>query len=172
MQMGLTRISLSNAPQAGTGATSYYGSFYDTTRQTISSPYAISQIQLNTTVFSQNIQIASGTQIVFDYAGKYNVEFSLQLQNISGQEQEFYLWLDYLGSAVANSASVITVPKQHALGDGFIVAAWNFYVDVNAGDNVELVWTASDTNVRIEPVVPPVVQIPSIPSVIVTVSKI
>ena len=171
MQAGLTRISLSNAPQTGV-SNSYYGSFYDTTRQTIGAPYAIAQIELNTTVFNQNIQIASGTQIVFDYAGKYNIEFSLQLQNLSNQEQDFYLWLDYLGSAVSNSASVVSVPKQHAGGDGFLVPAWNFYVNVNAGDNVELVWTASSTQVRIEPVTPPVPQIPSIPSVIVTVSKI
>lgn len=170
--MGLTRISLSNAPQAGAGAVSYYGSFYDTTPQTIVSPYAVAQVELNTTVFSQNIQIASGTQIVFDYAGKYNVEFSLQLTNFGSQEHQFYLWLDYLGSAVSNSASVITVPKQHAGGNGHIVAAWNFYVDVNAGDNIELVWTADSTNVSIEAITPPVPQIPAIPSVILTVSSI
>ena len=172
MEVGLTRISLSNAPQTGSVASVDYGSFYDITPQTIPAPYSVAQVQIGNTVFNNNIQIASGTQIVFDNAGKYNVEFSLQVTNTSAQERQFYLWLDYLSSPVANSASVITIPKQHAGGNGHVVAAWNFYVDVNAGDNVELMWTSDSILVKLEAITPPVPSIPTIPSVIVTVSSL
>jgi len=170
--MGLTRISLSNAPQTGAGAASYYGSFFDTTAQTILSPLAETLITYNNTVFNNGVSIASGSQIVFNNAGKYNIEFSLQLVNKNGQEREFYLWLKYLSNPVAWSASVITVPKQHALGNGHLVPSWNFFVDVNAGDNCELAWTATSTQVSIEKLTPPAGYIPNIPSVILTVNKI
>jgi hypothetical protein len=160
-------------PQTSSSSSPDYGSFYDTTIQTIPFAYIGAQVQLNTTVLTNNIQISSGTQIVFNNAGKYNLEFSLQVTNLDSQEHQFYLWYDYLGTAVSNSASVITIPKQHGGGNGQHVAAWNFYIDVlNAGDNVELVWTSDSTLVTLETISPPAPSIPQIPSVIVTVSSL
>lgn len=159
-------------PSTVTSTQAVYGSFYDTTAQSINAPLAETLITYNQTVLSQGVSIQSGSQIVFNSAGVYNIQFSLQLVNKNGQEREFYLWLKQNSNPVAWSASVVTVPRQHALGDGHLVPAWNFLVDVNAGDNCELAWTATNTLVTIEKLTPPAGYIPNIPSVILTVEKI
>ena len=59
-----------------------------------------------------------------------------------------------------------------ALAD--LVAAWNFFQNLNANDYVEIMWSSTDTNLLINwtaATTTPVVK-PSIPSIILTVQQI
>ena len=54
---------------------------------------------------------------------------------------------------------------------GYLVAAWNFFVDINAGDWIELCWATSDISIEIESTISASVY-PSIPSLIITTNKV
>lgn len=172
MQMGLTRISLSNSPQAGAGAVAYYGNFYDNTRQAVVTPLNTQIVSIGNTFLSNGVSIGSGTDIVFANAGVYSVQFRLQIENLNSQEKTIYYYLNYMGSALANSATVLTAPRTHTGGSGWVSAIGQYILNVNAGDNVQIVWTADDLNIRIEPLTSPAAPIPQSAAVVVCVSKL
>lgn len=172
MQVGLTRISLSNAPQAGTGAVAYYGNFYDNTRQAVVTPLSTQFVNIGNTFLSNGVTIGSGTDIIFANAGVYSVQFRLQIENLSPQEHTAYYYLNYMGVALANTSTVLTIPRQHTGGSGWVTAIGQYTLNVNAGDNVQIVWTADNGNVRIEPLASPTPPVPQSAAVVVNVSKI
>lgn len=153
-----------------------HGSFYSIQSQTATANTATT-ITLNQTVaddtldFSiENDGAARPTEITAAYTGKYNIQFSLQLQNTDTTQHEVDIWFRVNGTDVPNSNTTITVPaRKNASIFGFAVAAWNFFVTLNAGDYAELVWAPSSTLVTI-PYNAAVALHPATPSVIVTVS--
>lgn len=107
-----------------------------------------------------------------DYAGIYNYQFSVQLRNTNTQIHSAWIWLRVNGVDVAGTGSKFDVTSSHGGIDGFVIAAANFYVSLNAGDYVEM-WAAVDntavsfdaTGAQTSPFV-----MPSIPSVVATLS--
>ena len=106
------------------------------------------------------------------YAGIYNYQFSVQLRNTNTQIHSAWIWLRVNGVDVAGTGSKFDVTSSHGGIDGFVIAACNFYVSLNAGDYVEM-WAATDnaavsfdaTGAQTSPFV-----MPSIPSVVATLS--
>lgn len=151
----------------------YYLYAYDTTTQSIATPFTFVSVNINTVVFSNGITINNGSEITFQYPGKYNIQFSLQLTNINQQLHDFYLYLQQATTPVPNSTSVITVYPTHGGFAGHNIAAWNFFVDVTTPNEFfELIWGQNDKDVKIEYIATPAVGIPASPSVILTVSQI
>ena len=105
-------------------------------------------------------------------AGIYNYQFSVQWKNTDSQAHDSWIWLRKNGADVTGTASQFTVPSKHGAVDGFLIAAANFYVDLNAGDYVEL-WAAVN-NVAVSMVAAPAqtspFAMPSIPSIVATLS--
>jgi hypothetical protein len=107
-----------------------------------------------------------------DYAGIYNYQFSVQLRNTNTQIHSAWIWLRVNSTDVTGTASKFDVTSSHGGVDGFNIAAANFYVQLNAGDYVEM-WAAVDntaisfdaTGAQTSPFV-----MPSIPSVVATLS--
>ena len=126
-----------------------YGSFYDIADQTADEDEA-TVIDLGETDIANGISIADGSKITVTRTGTYNLQFSAQLANDGGQEQNVSFWLAKQGSSIAATNSDVTVPKSHAGGDGHAVAAWNWFVQLNAGQYVELMWSTPSTNITIE----------------------
>ena len=150
-----------------------YGSFFDTTTQSIGSTASVYAVAINTTDISYNVSVASGSQLTVARAGIYDLQFSLQLQNTDAAEQEAFIWIRKNGADVADSATTITIPKKHGSTNGAAVAAWNFVISLQNNEYVQLYWAASSTTVFMPTVAAsssPV--IPRIPSVIVTVTEV
>ena len=124
-----------------------YGSFYDTTDQTaavINTAYAMT---FNTTDITNGVTIGTPTSRV--YVDTHNV----------------WVWLRKNGTNVANSATTLRLQGNNAE----TVAAWNFLLDMNAGDYFELMWEVSDLAVSLFADPASAVH-PAIPSVILTVT--
>lgn len=143
-----------------------HGSFYDTTTQTaavINTAYAVT---FNATSLTKGVYIGAPTSRVYvDRLGTYNFQFSLQLIKASSNAKNVYIWYRVNGVDAAYSATVVTLAGNSAA----VVAAWNFVVEMNAGDYFELMWSTDDTGCQIT-AVSPASPAPGIPSVILTVT--
>lgn len=156
----------------GTGSFSpVYGSFYDTTTQTVASG-AVKAIELNTTDITGGVIIANNalgrrTRITVNTTGVYNIQFSAQLNRTTGgNSKQIDIWLRKNELDIPWSNTGVTMQAN----DGKIVAAWNFYVSLTAGQYAEIMWTQDDA---IEILASPAgVNYPETPSVIVTVNKV
>jgi hypothetical protein len=143
-----------------------YGSFYDTTDQTaavINTAYAMT---FNSTDLSAGVTIGTPTSRVYvDTHNVYNIQFSAQFVNTAGGTHNVWVWLRKNGTNVANSATTLRLQGNNAEE----VAAWNFLLDMNAGDYFELMWEVSDLAVSL--LADPASAVhPAIPSIILTVT--
>lgn len=146
----------------------HYGSFYDTTTQTTLG--AVKQpMTFNTTDIVNGFSITNNSRITAQYNGIYNLQFSAQIQKTQGgSSQDIYIWIRKQGVDVPDSSTKLTLANNGV----FIVAAWNFFVSLNAGQYVELMWYATDSHLELFYQANPVSTVPGIPSVIATINKI
>lgn len=143
-----------------------YGSFYDTTDQTAAAINTAYAITFNTTDLSSGVTVGSpASRIYVDRPEVYNIQFSAQIINTAGGSHDVWIWLRKNGTNVANSTGSIRIEGNNAA----IIAAWNYLLQMNAGDYFELMWEASDTAVSLHYDAASAVH-PAIPSVILTVT--
>lgn len=117
-----------------------YGSISDSTSQYITTA---SPFNFNTQDVSNGVYLSSN-KMYFRNSGNYNLQFSVQLANTDSQIQEATIWLRKNGSgSAAGTASKFSVPNKHGAVDGYLIAVANFFVDVAAGDYIELMWDAT-----------------------------
>jgi len=146
----------------------HYGAFSDTTLQTAASIDTAYGMVFNTTDSSNGVSIGSpSSRLVVDYQGVYNVQFSAQLDKTSGGAGNIYIWLRKNGTNVANTATTVAVQGTAAR----TVAAWNFIIQLEPTNYVELMWATDDTTIRILAASATSVW-PAIPSVICTVTQV
>lgn len=146
----------------------HYGSFSDTSLQTAASINTAYGMTFNTTDSSNGVSIGSPTsRLVVDYQGVYNVQFSAQLDKTSGGAGNVYIWLRKNGTNVPNTASTVAIQGTAAR----TVAAWNFIIQLEPTNYVELMWAVDDKNVRILAASATSVW-PAIPSVICTITQV
>ena len=146
----------------------HYGAFSDTTTQTAASIDTAYGMVFNTTDSSNGVSIGSPTsRLVADFQGVYNVQFSAQLDKTSGGAGNIYIWLRKNGTNVPNTATTIAIQGTAAR----TVAAWNFIIQLEPTQYVELMWATDDTSVRILAASATSVW-PAIPSVIATLTQV
>jgi len=150
-----------------------FGAFSDSTDQTAANTTTAYAITYNTTDFSKGISVVSNSQITFETAGIYNIQFSIQFANDDTQIQDVDVWFRKNGTDIANSNSKFSVPNSHGGTDGHLIAALNFYVDVVANDYIQIMWATTSTLVVIEHLAAQTTPTrPATPSVIVTANKV
>jgi hypothetical protein len=150
-----------------------YGAFQDTTDQTAASTTAAYAITLDTTDYAVGVSIVSSSQITVRSAGVYNIQFSIQFANSNVAIQDVDVWFRKNGTDVAGSNSKFSVPNSHGGTDGHLIAALNFYIQLAAGDYVQLMWSTTSTDVSLEQIPTQTTPTrPSTPSVIVTINKV
>ena len=128
----------------------------------------------NSTDVTDGVTLVSGTQLTVPVDGVYNIQFSAQFQNVENAQQDATIWFRIDGVDVTNSATQITVPARKSAGIyGYAVAAWNIFLEMTAGQYVEIVWlpTIATLNMQALPASTSPAY-PAIPSVIATVSQV
>lgn len=146
----------------------HYGAFSDTTTQeaaSINTPYAMT---FNTTDASNGVSRGSPTsRLVVTEQGVYNIQFSAQLDKKSGATGIIHIWLRKNGTDVPNTASKVAIQGTAAE----VVAAWNFIIQLEPSNYVELMWAVDDTDVVLLAASANSVW-PAVPSVICTVTQV
>ncbi len=154
---------------------SVYGSFHSEATQNADATNTRYDILTNTGVMyceqtdmSNGITMTTyGTKTTYQYPGTYNYQFSAQIDMTSGSGQHVYIWLRKNGTDIPWTASEVAVQGTTAE----TVPSWNFLLDINAGDYIELMWSATSDKVHLK-AVSPTSPVPAIPSVIVTTWRI
>ena len=166
-QFSLEDLQVGPAAQTPQLVTTRYGYFYDTTTQTAASINTAYGMTLNSVGFSRGVTIGTPTSRIYvDRPGLYNIQFSAQLDKISGGTAFIYIWLRHNGVDVDYSATQIRIQGNNAE----IVAAWNFIQLMNTGDYFELMWSTDDVDCQLLATAASA-PVPSIPSVILTVTN-
>jgi hypothetical protein len=107
-----------------------------------------------------------GSNFEVQYSGTYNIQFSVQLDQTSGAGHHIFIWFRKNGVDIPWSASEVAI--QGSLAES--IPSWNFIVDMNAGDYINIMYSVEDTSVYLKAV--PANTIPGIPSVIITMWKL
>ena len=158
--------ALQQMPPPKQHRTPRYGSFYDTTTQTAAAINTAYPMTFNTTDLSFGVTRGSPTSRIFvDRPNVYNIQFSTQLDKTSGGVGGVWIWLRKNGVNIPDSTGHIRIQGNNAE----ILAAWNYIIQLNAGDYIELMWEVDDTSVQLLAEVATGIH-PAIPSVILTVT--
>lgn len=125
-----------------------YGTFQDTTPQSIGTINTAQAITFNTTNTSNGVSRGTPTsRIVVANSGQYEFSFSLQLKTGSSSTKTVYIWIRKNGTDVAGSTREITISGNSEI----IVPSWTYQESLNAGQYIELMWAADSTNVTLTP---------------------
>jgi hypothetical protein len=119
-----------------------YAAVQRTTDKTLVANTA-TQITFNVNDFLNGCSNDGTDGIRVTYSGIYNYQFSVQFANTSTSIHEAWIWLRVNGVDVPGTGSRFSVPNKHGGVDGYLIAAANFYVEMQAGDTVEM-WSAVD----------------------------
>jgi len=130
---------------------------------------AATAVTLNTDLTGTGISVVSSTQVTLAVAGTYMFCPSIQLSNSAAADHDVTIWFRKNGTNIANSATILTVPK---VGDGgTAVFSLSFFDTVTAGQYIEIMWLPENIAVTIEHTAVGAIA-PAIPSVILPVMRI
>lgn len=111
------------------------------------SPTTIGTVLFNNTDYSNGVSASADySKVVFDVAGVYNIQISVQLLNFTTAEDNVTLWFRKNGVDIAASASIEQVNSKHGSSPGATILALNLFVDVAANDYLQLAWTSDTGN--------------------------
>ena len=127
-------------------------------------------MNFETTDISSGVSIASNSRITLANSGTYNLQFSAQVDRVSGSGTDvIYIWLKKNGTNVSNTAGAVTVTGGASAAK--VLAAWNYVVDAVANDYYELCWQSADANIVLTAIAASG-NIPLVPSIILTVTQV
>ena len=129
----------------GSSGASHAAGLYVTEAQAVPSATTALAIPYDTTDASNQISIdpTDSSKIVFDVAGYYNIQFSLQLLNAKSSIDNVTIWFRKNGVDIPNTAGVATVPLGPGTTLGASLTAWNVVTPVDAGDYIQLMMASA-----------------------------
>jgi hypothetical protein len=165
-------VNSATLKQAGGSNFSFpYAAVQRTTNLTFSANTP-TQVTFNKNDFLNGCENPGTDGIHVTIPGLYNYQFSVQWANPDTSIHTTYIWLRVNNADLAGTASKFDVPAKHGSSDGYLIVAANFYVQLNAGDYVQMYAAADSTqpymeayNAQVSPFA-----MPSIPSVVATLS--
>lgn len=168
-ERGEQGLSGHRGPTGAPGGFGAYGSFYDVQTQTNTTPGGTLAMKLRKTDMASGVSIVDDTKITVTTPGIYNIVFSAQMVKTDGGTDVVYIWLQKDGVNVPDTNGGIVLTGNNAKQ----IAAWNYFVQLNAGQSATLAWASSDAAARIlaeDDTTTPYG--PGIPSLIVTVNQV
>lgn len=148
-----------------------YGAWSDSTDQAGSTVAGVA-MTFNTQDITDSITLVNNSELTVPNTGIYDLQFSSQFKNTDNAQHEVTIWFKVNGVDLPNSATIVTVPaRKSASIFGYMVAAWNIFLNLNSSDYVEIYWLKSDAAVTMEHASSTALH-PAIPSVIVSVQQV
>ena len=134
------------------------------------------EVSVSQTVASTTITGDLPSKMTVEQPGIYDLQFSAQFVNTTNDVQEISIWFRVNGTDVPNSNSEFGIKPRKSTGTASrLVAAMNFFLELQTNDYVEIMWRVSDSGVYLEHF-PAVVasgttpDIPATPSIIATLT--
>lgn len=154
-------------PQGGALLNRPTALYYSTTDQTAAATNTAYPIAFENTYFENGMTINGGSssQITVDLPGIYNFQFSGQLLSSSGSTKTAQIWIRKNGTNIGYSAHIY----EDARNGGITEANWNFNIDLQAGDYIEMYWATDSTALSLDSTAPSA-PYPGIPSAVMAVN--
>jgi hypothetical protein len=151
-----------------------YGCFTNNTDQVSPSVGASAVVVLDTTEEASGVFLSNTSRLNVRNYGIYNVQFSLQLVNIANTPEYADVWFRVNTVDVPRSASRFDIPARKSAGvPSHVIGTVNTFIEMQAGDYVEIAGTTSSTDVSLEHYAADgAIPRPAIPAAIVTVQYI
>lgn len=138
-----------------------------------------SLVTYNAADYQYKFRLESNSRIVAEEPGRYNLQYSIQLENSGAATESAHIWLRQNGQDVPRTNSKYDVLGKHAGANGAIIAAINYFYETTvANEYVELAWWATHNDVFLS-TIPAITAVPGVnpsipetPTVIVTVSHV
>jgi hypothetical protein len=159
-------------PRGGKFLNTPHGAFHDSTDQAAASTTAATAVTFNTTDISNGVTLSNSSRLNVADSGVFNIQFSIQLKNTTNDSHDVDIWFRKNGTNVDNSNSRFHPPARKSTGDpSHMIAALNFFIELDAGDYVEIVYKVDNVDVTLEHFAASSTPTrPAVPSVIATVS--
>ena len=146
----------------------YYGEFTKTDSQTpavINTAYAL---VLTNTEIANGVSLGSPlSRVVIAQAGLYNIAASVQITSTNAAQKSVWIWLRLNGTTdFSNSARVASI----TLNGGYLVVTLNEVYSLLAGDFIEVMYAADNTNISIATVAATAFA-PAAPAVVLAVTQ-
>jgi hypothetical protein len=137
---------------------------------------AATAVKLENTITSPTVGITiandgSGnpTRITFAAAGTYALAPSIQFKNTDTDDHDATVWFRKNGTNIANSATIVNIPKAGDGGATFFQVV--VYETVTAAQYIEIMWLPEDATVTLDFLAAGAIA-PAIPSVILAAERI
>ena len=133
----------------GANIQSPHGAFQSNVDQTATINTA-TVMTFNVTDYSNAVSVVSNSEITVTTAGIYNLQWSGQFENTDTVLHNASVWIRVNGTDVVGSNGLVAVPNKHGGIDGQTIAAWNYFVELQANQYVELWWSTVNAGVSLQ----------------------
>jgi hypothetical protein len=130
---------------------------------------AATAVTFNADLTGTGVSVVSSTQVTFAAAGTYMFAPSIQFANSAAADYTATIWFRKNGTNIANSATIISIPK--AADGGAAVFSLSFFDTVTAGQYIEIMWLPQNVAATIEATAVGAIA-PAVPSIICPVMRI
>lgn len=118
------------------------GAFYRRKVQAAAAINTAAAVEWEVATTQQGVTCAvTSSEVYVDTAGLYDFQFSLQLDKAGGGAAMAWVWCRVNGVDVPWSNSRVRLKDNNSE----TVAAWDFLLELNAGDRFELMWAVDDS---------------------------
>ena len=146
-----TKIILIPFSDAAEGDSSPFAQFSDYNDQAATTTGGENVLGLDTTDLSNGVYLSSGDRINFRNAGKYAIQFSIQVVNDTNDTQSVDIWFKKNGTNIDKSNSKFGIkPRKSTGADSQLIAATMVFFDLAVNDYIQLAWRPSDIGVSFE----------------------
>lgn len=126
------------------------GAFQDALTQTAVSSTTAYPILLRTTDVTKQVSVVSNSRITFSKAGIYNLQWSGQFQNTDTGDHDVRVWLRKNSTDIDGSTGLVSIPSKHGSVNGHTVVGWNYFVEVAAGQYIQMMWQSDSDQVTLQ----------------------
>ena len=121
------------------------GLFFNTADQTITLANTAYPVVYNQTYLSNAVSLSTTSRIEIAVDGIYNFQYSGQLESTNNSSKNVFLWIRRNGVDIGYSCRAYTISGPGA----YAPIAYTFDIDMQVGQYLELIVSASDTTVQL-----------------------
>lgn len=159
-------------PRGGKWLQFPYGAFQNNANISLAAINTPALVPMASADYASGMYHIVGDGIHVEQSGIYNYQFSIQFENANTQIHDAHVWLRKNGANVPWTDSAFSIISSHGGVPGYLIGAANFYIDLTAGDYIELWWAADSTLVTMRslPAITSPYARPGSPAVVATLS--
>ena len=121
------------------------GLFFDTVDQPITLANTAYPVVYNATYLSNAVSLSTTSRILIGIGGIYNFQYSGQLESTNSSSKNVFLWIRRNGIDIGYSCRAYSLSGSNT----YATIAYSFDIDMQVGEYLELMVSASDTSVQL-----------------------